>query len=107
MDVLTDLVLALSKWTRFHLSDITLAMMACALVLFGPSMNARVRYSIGHLSFILRTLVFVLVCAAAYGLSIIYLTPILANALDQLNNYTLAPVLVMIFILIGILADRN
>ncbi|HKM36588.1 MAG TPA: DUF3392 family protein [Thiopseudomonas sp.] len=107
MDVITDWVIELSKWTRFNLSDISLAIMACALVLFGPYINARVRHVIGHLNFALRILVCAAVCAAAYGLSIIYLTPILANALDQLNNYTLAPVLLMIFALIGILADRN
>lgn len=107
MDVITDLILALSKWTRLHLSDIALAIMASALVLFGPMLNAWVRRSIGHLNFFMRTLIFVLVCAVIYGLSLIYLTPILTNALAHLNNYILAPMLLTIFILIGIVADRH
>lgn len=107
MDVLIDLVIALSKWTRLHLSDISLAMMATALVLFGPALNAWVRRSIGHLNFVMRTLIFVLVCAVGYGFAIIYLTPVLASAFSHLNNYTLSPVLLMCFILIGILADRH
>ncbi|HHX34668.1 MAG TPA: DUF3392 domain-containing protein [Gammaproteobacteria bacterium] len=107
MDVLIDLVVALSKWSRLHLSDISLAIMATALVLFGPSVNAWVRRSIGHLNFVIRTLIFMLVCAVGFGLAIVYLTPWLASALNHLNNYTLSPVLLMSFILIGILADRN
>ncbi len=107
MDILFDLIVALSKWTRLHLSDISLGIMATALVLFGPAINAWVRRSIGHLNFAIRTLIFVLVCAVGYGLSIIYITPLLTSALAHLNNYTLSPVLLMSFILIGILADRN
>lgn len=107
MDILIDLIVSLSKWTRLHLSDIALAMMATALVLFGPAINAWVRRSIGHLNFAFRTLIFVLVCAVGYGLSIVYLTPLLASTLGHLNNYTLSPVLLLSFILIGILADRS
>lgn len=107
MDILIDLIVALSKWTRLHLSDISLGIMATALVLFGPVINAWVRRTIGHLNFAIRTLIFILVCAVGYGLSIIYITPLLTSALAHLNNYTLSPVLLMSFILIGILADRN
>lgn len=107
MDILIDLVVTLSKWTRSHLSDIALGLMATALVLFGPLINAWVRSTISQWNFAVRTFVFILVCAVGYGLSIIYLTPLLTSALSHLNNYTLSPVLLMIFILIGILADRN
>ncbi len=107
MDILIDLVIALSKWTRLHLSDISLGIMATALVLFGPAINAWVRRSISHLNFAIRTFIFILVCAIGYGLTIVYLTPLLTNTLAHLNNYTLSPVLLMTFILIGILADRN
>ena len=107
MDLLVDLVIALSKWTRLHLSDISLGIMATALVLFGPAINAWVRRSISHLNFAIRTFIFILVCAVGYGLTIVYLTPLLSSTLVHLNNYTLSPVLLMSFILIGILADRN
>lgn len=107
MDLLMDLVVALSKWTRLHLSEISLAVMATALVLFGPRINAWVRGAIGHFNIAFRIIVFILVCVFGYGVAIIYLTPIVSNTLAHLNNYTLAPVLLMMFILIGIVADRN
>lgn len=107
MDMLTDLVVNLSKWSRSHLGDIALALMATFLVLFGPLLNHWVRRQISRLNFFFRTLIFILVCAVGYGLAIIFLTPLLASALAQFNNYTLAPALLLIFILIGIFADRN
>ena len=107
MDLLLDLLSDISRWSRGHLSDIALAIMATLLVLFGPGINAWVRRTIGGLNFFLRTLLFMLVCAVGYGLAIIFVTPWLASALGYFNNYTLAPVLLLIFFLIGVLADRN
>lgn len=107
MDLLLDLLATLSRWGRGHLYDIALAIMATLLVLFGPGINHWLKRSIGGLNFFLRTLLFVLVCVAGYGLALIFLTPWLASALGYFNNYTLAPVLLLIFFLIGVLADRS
>lgn len=107
MDLLLDLLTDLSRWSRGYLSEIALAIMATLLVLFGPGINNGVRRSIGGLNFIFRTLLFVLVCVAGYGLAIIFISPWLANGLGYFNNYTLAPVLLLIFFLIGVLADRG
>lgn len=107
MDLLLDLIATLSRWSRGHLYDISLAIMATLFVLFGPGINAWVQRSIGGLNFLLRTLIFVLVCAVGYGLVIVFITPLLSQGLGQFNNYTLAPVLLLVFFLIGVLADRN
>jgi hypothetical protein len=107
LDLLLDLIATLSRWSRSNLYDISLAIMATLLVLFGPGINAWVQRSIGGLNFFLRTLLFVLLCAVGYGLAMIFLTPWLAQGLGHFNNYTLAPVLLLSFFLIGILADRN
>ncbi len=42
-----------------------------------------------------------------YGLAIVFLTPWMTQGLAHLNNYSLAPVLLLIFFLIGVIADRN
>ena len=107
MDLLVDLILTASKWTRMHLSDIALALVATALVLFGPALNALVRGTIAGFNVALRTLIFALVCILGYGLAIIYLPSMLTGALAHLNNYTLAPILLMMLVLIGVVADRN
>ena len=56
---------------RGNLYDISLAIMATLFVLFGPGINAWVQKSISGLNFVLRTLIFVLVCAIGYGLAAI------------------------------------
>ena len=107
MDFVLDLIATLSRWCRGHLSEIAMALMATLLVQFGPSINAWVQRSVGSLNFVLRTLIFVLVCAVGYGLAIVFLTPWMTQGLAHLNNYSLAPVLLLIFFLIGVIADRN
>src|SRR5574343_68797 len=86
MDLLLDLIVTLSRWSRSHLSDISLAIMATLLVLFGPAINAWVQRTIGNLNFVLRTLLFVVFCAVGYGLAMVFLTPWLAKGLAQFNN---------------------
>jgi len=43
MDLVLDLIATLSRWSRSHLSDISLAIMATLFVLFGPALNAWVQ----------------------------------------------------------------
>ncbi|MEE2455308.1 DUF3392 domain-containing protein [Pseudomonas aeruginosa] len=107
MDYALDLIATLSRWSRSHLSDISLAIMATLLVLFGPAINAWVQQRIGSLNFVFRTLLFVLICAVGYGLAMVFVTPWLAKGLGYFNNYTLAPVLLIVFFVIGMIADRS
>ena len=107
MDYALDLIATLSRWSRSHLSDISLAIMATLLVLFGPAINAWVQQRIGSLNFVFRTLLFVLICAVGYGLAMVFVTPGLAKGLGYVNNYTLAPVLLLVFFVIGMIADRS
>ncbi|MBG6308298.1 hypothetical protein CJU18_23330 [Pseudomonas aeruginosa] len=107
MDYALDLIATLSRWSRSHLSDISLAIMATLLVLFGPAINAWVQQRIGSLNFVFRTLLFVLICAVGYGLAMVFVTPWLAKGLGYFNNYTLAPVLLLVFFVIGMIADHS
>ncbi len=107
MDLVLDLIATVSRWSRGHLYEIALAIMASLLVLFGPDLNHWVQRKVGGLNFVFRTLVFILLCAVGYGLAIVFLTPWVKLWLNYLNNYTLAPVLLLIFIFIGMLADRR
>lgn len=107
MDYALDLIATLSRWSRSHLSDISLAIMATLPVLFGPAINAWVQQRIGSLNFVFRTLLFVLICAVGYGLAMVFVTPWLAKGLGYFNNYTLAPVLLLVFFVIGMIADRS
>ncbi|KXU38980.1 hypothetical protein AXE65_11095 [Ventosimonas gracilis] len=107
MNTVLEFIATVSRFCRAHLSEIALAIMACLLVLFGSSFNRWVRHKIGSLNFVFRTLLFIVLCALVYGLSILYLTPWITQGLSYFGNYSLFPVLLLIFLLIGIVADRS
>jgi len=41
------------------------------------------------------------------GAALIYATPWVVKGLGQFNNYALAPVLLVVLVLIGVVADRR
>lgn len=96
-----------SQWLRPHLMAISLMIVATLLVLYGNNVNAAVRRQIHHYHFIIRTTIFVLLCAFGYGLLTSLLTPFLARQLAHLPNYYLAPVVFIISIGLGLLAERK
>jgi len=107
MDLPLELIVTLSRWCRSHLDDIALAVVAALLVLFGPVVNGWLQRHIGRLNFAFRALLFMLLCALGYGMLIVHATPWLAQGLAQLNNQLLGPVLVLLFIGIGVIAERR
>ncbi|GAB3372319.1 DUF3392 domain-containing protein [Azotobacter armeniacus] len=107
MDLLLNLFVTLSRWCRSHLDEIALAVVAALLVLFGPLINAWLQRRVGSLNFVFRALLFILLCALGYGMLIIHATPWLARALAQLNNHLLAPALILVFVGIGVIAERR
>ncbi len=107
MNIISNLIINLSHWMRGYLSEIALAILATLLVIYGSSLNRAIKRNISQMNFLLRTAIFMLVCALGYGATLILLNPLLAGVLGQLNNQTLAPVLILIFVFIGFLTDRN
>lgn len=107
MEVMLELFVTASRWCRTHLDEIALGLIAALLVVLGPSFKAWTQQRTGGLNFVLRTLMFVALCTLVYGMAIVYLPPWLAKGLAQLNNFTLAPVLVTALVGLGLLAERN
>ena len=46
-------------------------------------------------------------CLIGSGAALIYATPWVERGLSQFNNYSLAPVLLVVLVLIGVVADRR
>ena len=107
MDVVLDLLVHASRFTRGYLSEIALALVATLFVLFGPALNASIQRALGNLNFVVRTLLFVTFCALVYGLGIIFVSPYLAQGLGMINNYALVPVLLLIVFFIGVVAEKR
>jgi hypothetical protein len=107
MDLVLDLLATVSRWSRSNLSEIALALVGCLLVLFGADIKGWLDARIGSLTGALRVPVLALLCTIGSGAALIYATPLVIRGLSQFNNYSLAPVLLVVLILIGVVADRR
>lgn len=107
MELVLDLLATVSRWSRSNLSEIALALVGCLLVLFGADIKSWLDARIGSLTGALRVPVLALLCTIGSGAALIYATPWVIRGLSQFNNYSLAPVLLVVLILIGVVADRR
>ncbi len=102
MDFVLDLLATVSRWSRSNLSEIALALVGCLLVLFGADIKGWIEQRISSMTGALRIPLIALLCAVAAAR-----TPWVVRGLSQFNNYSLAPVLLVVLVLIGVIADRK
>lgn len=107
MDLVLDLLSTVSRWGRSNLSEISLALVGCLLVLFGTDIKSWVEGRLGNLAGALRVPMMALLVLIGSGAALIYATPWVVKGLSQFNNYALAPVLLVVLVLIGVVADRR
>jgi len=107
MSFFTDLLITTSGWLRPHIAGISLAIVATLLVIYGSTINRIVKVHIQGMHFFIRTAAFVALCAFGYGLISIFLTPYVNKMLASISNLYLGSIVVLIFILLGFLAERQ
>lgn len=84
-----------------------MAIMATLLVIYSETVNRLFKRQIGGLHFIFRTVLFILLCAFGYGALLIYVTPMLARLLASVGMIYLGPLVLGIFIILGVIAERK
>ena len=89
------------------LNEISTAIIACFLIVFGADINRLLSRKLIGRSFVLRTLVFVLINAFGYGLLIVTASPILSNKMAQVSAHWLLFLIIGFFIFICIWAQRH
>ncbi len=106
-----ELIREFAVWTSSHirpwLLQIAVAMLATLLVIYGQSINRMVKRHISSWHFVLRVLVFMLLCAFGYGALLVFCAPWLARAFASLGSVWLSPVVLLAFVVIGLLAERR
>jgi hypothetical protein len=107
MDQLLDVLSTMSHWCRGNLSEIALALVGCVLVLFGAQVKAWGEQKVGSMGGFLRIPMMALACMVGSGALLIYATPWVLKGLQQFSNNSLAPVLLVVLVLIGVVADRK
>ena len=101
------LIINFSQWLYPWLGEIAMAIMATLLVIYGHSINRLVKKQTSGMHFIFRTLIFILLCTFGYGAVLIYVTPILSHLLAGVGMIYLGPLIVGIFIMLGVLAEKE
>ncbi|MCG7372286.1 DUF3392 domain-containing protein [Pseudomonas luteola] len=107
MDYLLSLIAEASRWCRGHLAEIALALISTLLVMFGTEINNWMKQRLGNLPTFVRVPVLASASVSLYGAATTHLTPWVVKGLGQLNNYSLAPALLVGACLLGVLAERR
>ena len=102
-----DVLLSMSGFVRPYIFQISTMIIATLLVLYGDNINRALKRQISHYHFLIRTLIFILVCAFGYGLLLTWLVPVIANLLASISGLYLGVVTLGILVALGLLAERK
>ncbi|WP_394134587.1 DUF3392 domain-containing protein [Aliivibrio fischeri] len=97
----------LGSYLTPYLSDISVAMIACALVMLGGDINRALRAFLAGKHFLIRTCAFIGINAFGYGLLIVKASPFLTSALRSIQPAFMLAIVFSTFIIIGIWAQKN
>ncbi len=107
MQFITGVLSDFSGLFRPHLTFIASAFIATILVIYGDRINKAVWVMVKGAHFVIRTLVFIALCAIGYGTLSVYLVPLLRDLLLAAGSVWLGLIVVLAFIGIGVLAEKQ
>ncbi|RUO35422.1 DUF3392 domain-containing protein [Aliidiomarina sanyensis] len=105
--MLDDILISFGSWIRGHLFYVSMMISATVLVIWGGDINRIVRNQVQTYHFVVRTTVFVLLCAFGYGLLLNWLAPFLHFQLAQVSSRYLGVLILGIMIGLGMIAERK
>ncbi len=106
MEWLSDRVVDLSEFGRTHLPILSLALTAMMIAYLGKPVLAWSGCWLGRFPTVFRLPARAVVNLVLSGLVLLYVPDMLTTLLGLFNNLTLAPVLLLVILLSGMLADR-
>jgi len=105
--IMTGLLIELGQWFRGYQYQSAMAIIATLLVIFGNDINNNLKKLVAKQHFIIRSAIFVLVCAFGYGVLTVWLTGLLSTQLSHIPDVYILPVIFVIFSLLGIYAQKQ
>ncbi|MCV2403652.1 DUF3392 domain-containing protein [Marinomonas sp. C2222] len=104
---LLDLNLNLARFMQPYLEDISLALIATCLVIYGDKVNGFIKKLIASWHFIARVTAFIFMCTFGYGLLTLWGQPIVYWGIVQIDLVYRPLALFFCFCLLGVLAERK
>lgn len=96
-----------TQWMQPYFSEIALTMLATILVVYGDVFNKHIKRMISPYHFVVRTAVFVLICAFGYGLFVVFTTPYVKQLILWIPHMYRGIAVVMVFLVLGYLAEHR
>ncbi len=97
----------LANWIIRHLHPICLAIVATCLAIFSNDINRQMKRLVGRCHFLVRFVLYVLLCAFGYGLMIVTAAFSVQKVLLSLDRSWLVPLVLLAFATLGFLAERR
>lgn len=107
MNSLHHTIVDLSGLIRVHLDMVSMSLIATTIFLYGEEIHGLVKRQIEGCPFLLRILILILVCAFGYGAITVACTRLCRQLLSFLDSSYLSPVVLGLFLIIGVLAERK
>lgn len=107
MEIVTGLIIELSRLMRPFLAQIATAFVIAFLVVAGDSVNRVVRRKVSGFYFPFRVLAFILLCFFGYGAASTWAIPWISRFLSRLNPLYVSPLVLASFTVVGIMAERK
>jgi hypothetical protein len=107
MHWIQSVLIQLSQCTQPYYSEIALTILATILVVYGDVFNKHIKRMISPYHFVIRTVVFVLICAFGYGLFVVFATPYVKQLILWIPNLYRGLTVVLVFLLLGYLAENR
>lgn len=104
---LVAIIAHLGNMLRPWAFDIASTMLVCLILVFSADINRMIRRHLLGRSFVLRTVVFIIVNAFGYCLLIVKVIPWLAREIVAMPSHWMLLLIVAMFIFIGYWAQRN
>ena len=107
MHFLLNLSESLSRLMADYLPQICAALTATLMAIYGTDINRMVRRSTAKWHFLARFALFVFLCAFGYGTLSVFATWVFIWILKKVSLSLLAPLIICIFIVVGLLAEEK
>lgn len=107
MEWIQSVLTQLSQWMQPYYSEIALTILATVLVVYGDVFNKHIKRMISPYHFIIRTAVFVLICAFGYGLLVVFATPYVKQLILWIPYLYRGLAVLLVFLLLGYLAENR
>lgn len=107
MNVFTDILTGLSRVLRPYTDEISFAVAATLLIIYGNDINKGVKKSLTHHPFVMRVFLFILVASVGYGLIAVLITKGMSKFLGTLDSRVMGAFIICLFIAMGVLAERK